>query len=130
MKNPRPICAVVLPATRARPAAAAPKPNILLRRADDPRDPPVGCYGNKPIMTPNLDRFAAESLHFARATGPRPQGLPSDAGIFTGCLPVAIALSRFSAPLPRAITTNPAALRTAGGFTGSPDGGIPWRGRR
>lgn len=119
MKNPRPICAVVLPATLARPAAAEPKPNVLLRCADDPRDPPVGCYGNKAIMTPNLDRFAAERLRFARAAGPRPQCMPSHASCFTGCSPVAIVLSRFSAPLPRAITKYPAALRTAGGFTGS-----------
>ena len=41
-------------------AAAADKPNILLVLSDDQSVPHVGCYGNKDIQTPNLDRFATE----------------------------------------------------------------------
>jgi hypothetical protein len=44
--------------------------------------------------------------------------VPSRASIFTGRSPVAIAMSRFSAPLPREIKTYPEALRAAGWFTG------------
>ncbi len=44
--------------------------------------------------------------------------MPSRASIFTGRSPVAIAMSRFSAPLPRVVKTYPEALRAAGWFTG------------
>lgn len=98
--------------------AAEPKPNVLLILSDDHSYPHVGCYGNKDIMTPNLDRFAAEGMRFDRAYVTSPQCVPSRASIFTGRSPVAIAMSRFSAPLPREIKTYPEALRAAGWFTG------------
>ena len=40
--------------------AAAPKVNVLLILSDDHSYPHVSCYGNKDILTPNLDKFAAE----------------------------------------------------------------------
>jgi N-sulfoglucosamine sulfohydrolase len=99
-------------------AAAEPKPNVLLILSDDHSYPHVGCYGNKDIMTPNLDRFAAEGMRFDRAYVTSPQCVPSRASIFTGRSPVAVAMSRFSSPLPREIKTYPEALRAAGWFTG------------
>jgi len=98
--------------------SAEPKPNILLILSDDHSYPHVGCYGNQDIMTPNLDRFAAEGMRFDRAYVTSPQCVPSRASIFTGRSPVDIDMSRFSAPLPRAIKTYPEALRAAGWFTG------------
>lgn len=99
-------------------AHAAAKLNILLILSDDHSYPHVGCYGNKDILTPNLDRFAAQGMKFDRAYVTCPQCVPSRASIFTGRSPVAIAMSRFSAPLPRDIKTYPEALRAAGWFTG------------
>ncbi len=98
--------------------AAESKLNVLLILSDDHSYPHVGCYGNKDIMTPNLDRFAAEGMRFVRAYVTCPQCVPSRASIFTGRSPVEIDMSRFSAPLPRAIKTYPEALRAAGWFTG------------
>jgi len=98
--------------------AAEPKLNVLLILSDDHSYPHVGCYGNKDILTPNLDKFAGEGMHFDRAYVTCPQCVPSRASIFTGRSPVAIAMSRFSAPLPRDIKTYPEALRAAGWFTG------------
>ena len=112
------LLAALLLAPLARLAAAEPKPNVLLILSDDHSYPHVGCYGNKDIMTPNLDRFAAEGMRFDRAYVTSPQCVPSRASIFTGRSPVAIDMSRFSAPLPRAIRTYPEALRAAGWFTG------------
>ena len=101
-------------------AADAPlrKLNILLILSDDHSVPHVGCYGNPDIKTPNLDKFAAQGLRCDRAYVTCPQCVPSRASIFTGRSPVAIAMSRFSAPLPRDIKTYPEALRAAGWFTG------------
>ena len=98
--------------------AVEPKLNVLLILSDDHGYPHVGCYGNKDILTPNLDKFAGEGMRFDRAYVTCPQCVPSRASIFTGRSPVAIAMSRFSAPLPRDVKTYPEALRSAGWFTG------------
>jgi len=118
MKITRFIFAALLLAPLDRLAAAESKPNVLLILSDDHSYPHVGSYGNKDIMTPHLDRFAAEGMRFDRAYVTCPQCVPSRASIFTGRSPVDIDMSRFSAPLPRAIRTYPEALRAAGWFTG------------
>src|SRR5688572_1905076 len=99
-------------------AAAKPKLNVLLILSDDHSHPHVGCYGNPDIKTPNLDKFAAEGMRFDRAYVTCPQCVPSRASIFTGRSPVAIGMTRFSAPQPREVKTYPEALRAAGWFTG------------
>lgn len=50
---------------------AADRPNILWIIAED-LSPDLGCYGNRVVRTPNLDRLAAEGMRFTRAyvTGP------------------------------------------------------------
>lgn len=112
------IFAAILMAPWTALHAADPKLNVLLILSDDHSSPHVGCYGNKDILTPNLDKFAAEGMRFDRAYVTSPQCVPSRASIFTGRSPVAIAMSRFSAPLPRDVKTYPEALRAAGWFTG------------
>ena len=98
--------------------AAEPKLNVLLILSDDHSYPHLGCYGNADLKTPNLDQFAAQGMRFDRAYVTCPQCVPSRASIFTGRSPVAIDMSRFSAPLPRDVKTYPEALRAAGWFTG------------
>jgi hypothetical protein len=119
MKNTLLLVAIVLPAPLARLAAAESKPNVLLILSDDHSYPHVGCDGNTDLMTPNLEQFAAEGMRFDRADLPCLECVPARASIFTKRSPAAIALSRFSAAVPRAITPYPEALRSAGGFTGS-----------
>src|SRR4051812_6197276 len=111
----RALAALLIPVAFAHAATA---PNILLVLSDDHSAPHVGCYGNREIHTPNLDKFASEGMRFDRAYVTCPQCVPSRASIFTGRSPVAIAMSRFSAPLPRDVKTYPEALRAAGWFTG------------
>src|ERR671914_607487 len=76
------------------------RPNILLVLSDDHSAPHLGCYGDRTVRTPNLDRFAAEGMRFDRAFVAAPQCVPSRAAIMTGRSPVAIGMTRFSAPLP------------------------------
>ena len=64
---------------------AAAKPNILFLLSDDHSDPYLGCYGNKDVRTPNLDRFAAEGMRFDRMFVSCPQCVPSRAALMT-CL--------------------------------------------
>lgn len=99
-------------------AADAPRPNVLVVMTDDHSVPHVGCYGNKDIITPNFDKLAAEGMRFDRMYVTCPQCVPSRASYFTGRSPVAIGMSRFSAPLPREVKTYPEHLKAAGYYTG------------
>jgi iduronate 2-sulfatase len=48
-------------------AAAAPRPNVLFIAVDDLR-PELGCYGNRVVQTPNLNRLAAGGMVFNHAS--------------------------------------------------------------
>jgi arylsulfatase A-like enzyme len=50
------------------------RPNIVYVMTDTLRTAYLGCYGNETIRTPNIDRFAAESVLFTRAY---PESLPT-----------------------------------------------------
>jgi len=102
----------------ARAAASAQRPNILFVLSDDHSAPFVGCYGDKVIRTPNLDRFASEGMRFDRAYTSTPQCVPSRASLMTGRSPIAIQMTRFSAPLAAEVPTWPGLLKGEGYFTG------------
>ena len=51
--------------------AAPDKPNIVVFIADD-AGMDFGCYGNKNIHTPNIDRLAANGIRFNKAFLPAP----------------------------------------------------------
>nr|AEH26503.1 arylsulphatase [uncultured Acidobacteria bacterium A11] len=59
------------------------KPNILFILTDDQGWPTLGCYGNKLIATPHLDRLATEGARFTAAYA-MPQCTPTRAALFTG----------------------------------------------
>jgi arylsulfatase A len=48
-------------------AATASKPNIIFVLSDDLAQGDVGCYGQKLIQTPNLDRMAREGTRYTQA---------------------------------------------------------------
>lgn len=62
--------------------------NVLLVTLDTTRADRIGCYGNKAIKTPVMDRLAAEGILFSQAYAPNPTTLPSHASILTGLYPI------------------------------------------
>jgi arylsulfatase A-like enzyme len=68
----------------ASAATAAGRPNIIFIMADDLGYGDAGCYGQKQIKTPNLDRMAVEGLRFTQAYAGAPVCAPSRCVLMTG----------------------------------------------
>ncbi len=60
------------------------KPNIIFILCDDMGYADLGCYGQKYISTPNLDRMAEEGMLFTQAYAGSPVSAPSRASLMTG----------------------------------------------
>ncbi len=118
MTTKTPLAVLLLLVLGSAATPADDRPNILLVLSDDQSAAHVGCYGNPDIRTPNLDRFASQGVRFNRAYVASPQCAPSRSAMMTGRSPVATDMTRFSAPLPRAIPIFPELLRAAGYFAG------------
>ena len=65
-------------------AGGTPKPNIIFILADDMGIGDAGCYGQKLIQTPNLDRLAAEGVRFTQAYAGTTVCAPSRCALMTG----------------------------------------------
>lgn len=62
-------------------------PNIVVVVADDLGYGDLGCYGDRLIQTPHLDRFAAEGLRLTSYYAPAANCSPSRTGMLTGRIP-------------------------------------------
>ena len=60
------------------------KPNIIFILCDDMGYGDLGCYGQKYISTPHLDRMAQEGMRFTQAYAGSPVSAPSRASLMTG----------------------------------------------
>jgi arylsulfatase A-like enzyme len=65
-------------------AAAARRPNILFVFADQLRAQSLGCYGNREVKTPHLDRLAREGMLFRNTLANTPVCCPARAILLTG----------------------------------------------
>lgn len=63
---------------------ARPKPNVIYVMADDLGYGDLGCYGQKLIETPNLDRMAREGVRFTQMYAGSTVCAPSRAVLMTG----------------------------------------------
>jgi len=61
-----------------------PRPNVILILADDLGYGDLGCYGQKKIRTPNLDRLAAEGIRFTQCYAGSTVCAPSRSTLMTG----------------------------------------------
>jgi len=60
------------------------KPNVLIIQPDQHRADIMGCAGNKMVKTPNLDKLAANGVHFTQAASASPVCCPFRATMQTG----------------------------------------------
>lgn len=72
------------------PGVAQERPNFVVIFADDLGFGDLGCYGNRHIRTPNLDRMAAEGIRLTSFYAQNVCG-PSRAALLTGCYPIRLA---------------------------------------
>jgi iduronate 2-sulfatase len=77
-------------------SSVATKPNVLFISADD-LNPHLGCYGNKVVQTPSIDRLAAGAVRFEHAYAQYPSCLPSRASFLSGWHPQRTGVYDFNA---------------------------------
>jgi arylsulfatase A-like enzyme/glycosyltransferase involved in cell wall biosynthesis len=70
-----------------RPHGDPARPNVVLCVIDTLRADHLGCYGYPRATSPNLDRFAADSVRFERAFAQAPRTVASHASMFTSTYP-------------------------------------------
>ncbi|MCL2664114.1 MAG: sulfatase-like hydrolase/transferase [Defluviitaleaceae bacterium] len=76
------------------------KPNILWICTDSQRWDTLGCYGNKWVKTPNIDRLASEGMLFERAYCQNPLCTPSRGSFLTGRYPTTTKLRQNGQDIP------------------------------
>ena len=70
--------------SRAAESPSAAKPNIIFILSDDLAQGDLGCYGQKLIQTPNLDRMASEGTRYTQAYCGSTVCAPSRTSLMTG----------------------------------------------
>src|SRR5205807_275651 len=87
--------------------SAASKPNILFIAVDDLK-PLLGCYGDKRIQSPNIDRLAKRGVLFESAYCNQAVCAPSRNSLMTGVRPTTLGIydlgTNFRASAPDAVT--------------------------
>lgn len=95
------------------------KPNVLILFLDD-LDPNFGCYGNRLVHTPNIDKLASEGALFTRSYAAATVCSPSHTTLFTGCYASTIGApnhrSNYIEKLPEGYTILTELMRHAGYF--------------
>jgi len=71
-------------AARVKSHPTGARPNILFMMADDLGYGDLGCYGQKQIRTPNVDRLAAEGMRFTQCYAGSTVCAPSRSVLMTG----------------------------------------------
>lgn len=91
------------------------EPNLLLIYADQHRADVLGCAGNNIVITPHLDRLAAEGVRFDHAWTESPICQPARASLLTGRYPTGHGvLGNFSGDCQPEWDTFPRRLQQAG----------------
>ena len=100
-------------------AKAGDKPNIIFLMADDQNTLSVGCYGNKEVKTPHMDRLGKDGVIFDRHYDTTAICMGSRANVFTGRYEYKTGCNFGHGDLPLELWQNsyPVLLRKAGYLT-------------
>jgi arylsulfatase A-like enzyme len=79
--------AVSVSALVAAGCGGAGKPNVVLVVVDSLRADGLGCYGDKPSASPQIDTLCAEGVRFDRAVAQAPWNVPSISSLLTSTYP-------------------------------------------
>lgn len=109
--------AVAVSQDLAAVAATPPRLNVLWIVGDDHAAHAVGCYGNRRVRTPNLDRLAAGGMRFDRAFCNSPVCTASRQSFITGRYPRTIGVTELQTALPAKEQTLANMLKPAGYVT-------------
>lgn len=101
-----------------RPAPSGAR-NILLIVADTLRADALGCYGNRIVETPNVDKLAAQGVRFADVTSVSDWTAPAMATVLTGLSPRVHRKIEFFSLLGEEIITLAEYFQAAGYRTGA-----------
>jgi uncharacterized sulfatase len=120
------VSAKPLPANVAVQRNSRAKPNIVFIMTDDQARWTIGAYGNKEVVTPNLDRLARDGMLLNNAFVPTPVCSASRATFLTGCYSTQTGVNDYlmtseeqaGIGLPAVLPTWPAILHQAGYCTG------------
>lgn len=63
------------------------RPNVVIIYTDDQGSVDANCYGSSDLVTPNMDRLAAEGVRFTQMLAPSAICSSSRAGLMTGLIP-------------------------------------------
>lgn len=101
-------------------ATESQRPNIVFLLTDDQTIGALGCYGNKDVITPNIDKLADEGVRFLNHYDTTSICMASRASIMTGLYEYRHGCNFSHGPLERHFFANsyPVKLREAGYFTG------------
>lgn len=118
----------------ASQSLAGDRPNIVWIVVDD-MSPNLGCYGEKTIQTPNLDRMAREGIRFSNAHTTCPVCSPCRSALITGMYQTSIGAQNHRSgrgmpiALPAKVKPIPVLFREAGYHTcignGAPGNKLP-----
>ncbi|MEQ1859508.1 MAG: sulfatase-like hydrolase/transferase, partial [Chthoniobacteraceae bacterium] len=99
---------------------AAGRPNIIFLFSDDQTVRAAGCYGNKEVITPNLDKLASAGVRFANHYNTTAICMASRASVLTGLYEYRHGCNFEHGDLERRFIEQsyPVRLRQAGYFTG------------
>ena len=92
----------------------AKRPSIIFIFSDEHAQNITGCYGDKIVATPNIDKIAANGVTFDNAYTPSPLCVPARMSLLTGRLPSSQACLANSDILASDIPTLPQALSASG----------------
>lgn len=91
----------------------SPSPDLLILHTDQWRWDALGLLGS-PARTPEVDRLAAEGVHFDHAVVQSPVSMPSRVSILTGRYPSSLGITSMGVPVPTDVPTLASLMRRRG----------------